>query len=171
VNHTFFISVHTVAATVALLSAILALLSAILALRAAPLVAVHMFSTVVMALSLAPSLWLSRTTNPAPLQLIFLGLLVLSVVMAYRSAEAWRLRPRRTRQRPGHRYVAAVGFNVIGLVTGFVTVGVVRLGWGAIAVTVAAVGIPLVGHQLLGRAVQAARADPPSVAGDVALRP
>jgi membrane-bound metal-dependent hydrolase YbcI (DUF457 family) len=159
-NHTFFIIVHTVAATVALLSAIVAL-------RTARVVTVHTISTTVMAVSLAPSLWLSRTTTPAPLQLIFLGLLLLSVMMTYRSVQAWRLRPRRPRQRPGHRYVAAVGFNLIGLVTGFVTVGVVRLGWGAVGVTLAAVAIPVVGHQLLGRAVQAARADSASVPADV----
>jgi hypothetical protein len=61
-----------------------------------------------------------------------------------------------------------VGFNLIGLVTGFVTVGVVRLGWGAIAVTVAAVAIPGVGHELLRRAVQAARTDSATVPGHLA---
>jgi hypothetical protein len=100
--------------------------------------------------SLAPSLWVSRLTTPGTLQLIFLGLLALSAVMGLRAWQAWGLR-----SRAGHpmndRYLAAVGFNLIGLVTGLVTVGVLRLGAGGLGVTLVGVATPLLGHQLLHR--------------------
>lgn len=105
---------------------------------------------IMMATALVPSLWLSRAANPVPLQVVFSGLLILSVVMGYRGIRAWQLRP-----EPGHRlperYLAAVGFNLIGLLTGLLTVTVLRLGWGGIAVSPVAIGIPLAGHQLLNR--------------------
>jgi hypothetical protein len=142
-SHTFLVSVHAVAATVAVLTGLLAL-------RRTGWVTTHLVSTVVMGGSLAPSLWVSRFTTPPALQLVFLGLLALSVAMGCRAWQAWRLR-----SRPGgagdDRYLVAVGFNLIGLVTGLVTVGVLRLGGGGLGVTLVAVATPLLGHQLLHR--------------------
>ena len=148
--HTIWIVAHATAATVALFSAVLAL-------RSPRLSVVSSVGITAMAATLAPSLWLSRSTNPVPLQLVFLGLLGLALAMSYRGWTAWRIRPR-PGQPLGPRYIAAVGFNLIGLITGFVTVGVLRLGWGTPAVVVAAVTIPAVGHHLLNRAKATARA-------------
>ena len=142
-THDLFIAVHAVAATVALVSALLAR-------RSAAVAGLHATPDVLMAVSLAPSLGLGRGTTPMPLSVVFLALLVLSVVMSYRAVRAWRARPARG-STPDRPYVAALGFNVIGLVTGLVTVGVLRLGWGGLAVTTAAVGIPVLGHLLLRR--------------------
>ena len=142
-THDLFIAVHAVAATVALVSALLAL-------RSSTFAVLHTMSVALMAVSLLPSLWLSRGTTPAPLYAVFLGLLVLSAVMSYRAVQAWRARARRG-STPTRAYVAALGFNVIGLVTGLVTVGVLRLGWGGLAVTAAAVAVPVLGHLLIRR--------------------
>lgn len=155
-THDLFIAVHAAAATVALVSAVLAL-------RNAAFAALHAVSVALMAVSLGPSLWLGRGTTPVPLSVVFLGLLILSVVMSYRAVRAWRARPARG-STPARPYVAALGFNVIGLVTGLVTVGVLRLGWGGLAVTTAAVGIPVLGHLLLRR-VEEALCAPETVGG------
>ena len=151
--HTIWIIAHAATATIALVCAVLAL-------KAPRLVAAHAAFTIAMAATLVPALWLGRTDNPLALSLVFLGLLGLAVVMSYRGWRAWRVRPR-PGQPLGPQYIAAVGFNVIGLVTGFVTVSVLRLGWGTIAVVVAAVTIPAAGHYLLDRAKESARATIP----------
>jgi len=138
VIHTVLVAAHATAATVALISAVLAL-------RAPQLLVVHTVSTIAMSATLVPSLWVSRASTPVPLQLIFLGLLGLSVVMAYRSVRARRYRPAPGEQ-VGPDYLSAVGFNLIGLVTGLVTVAVMDSRWGVIAVVLAAVSIPAAGH-------------------------
>lgn len=159
-SHALLLVVHATAATVALLAALLAL-------RRRRFLPVHAVATLVMALSLAPGLWLRGAATPLPLRLVYLGLFGLALVMSCRALRTWRSAARAG--RPAADHLAVVGFNLIGLVTGFVTVAVLRLGFGVLAVVVAGLGIPVVGHQLLRRAVNVARrldaveaADPPT---------
>lgn len=148
-SHALLLVVHATAATVALLAGLLAL-------RRRRFLPVHAVATLVMALSLAPSLWLGRATTPLLLRLVFLGLFGLALVMSGRALRTWR-----STARPGRPadadHLAVVGFNLIGLVTGFLTVAVLRLGFGTLAVVVVGVGIPVLGHHLLHRAVNVAR--------------
>jgi hypothetical protein len=146
--HTVLVAAHATAATVALGSAVLAL-------RAPRFLALHTVSTVAMSAILVPSLWVSRASNPLPLQLVFLGLLGLSAVMAVRSVRAWLYRPA-PGEPGGPDYLSAVGFNLIGLVTGLVTVAVMDSRLGVLGVVLAAVSIPAAGHLLLQRAKRSA---------------
>ena len=69
---------------------------------------------------------------------------------------AWREQPERGRGTSA-RYVSAIGFNSISLVTGLVAIAVLRAGWGPIAIVVAAVLPTLIARIPLNRAVRARR--------------
>lgn len=145
--HTILIALHATAATAALAAGLGAF-------RFPVLVAVHMVGTVLMTVTLAGALWVGRGRNGVVLEVVFWGLLVLSVVVSYRSARAWRQRPTGS-EGTSAGYVAAVGFNCISLVTGLLAIAALRTGWGPAAIVVAGVFPTLVGRVPLNRALRA----------------
>ncbi|WP_432572940.1 hypothetical protein [Kineococcus sp. SYSU DK005] len=145
--HAILILVHAAAATVALAAGLAAL-------RYPALVGVHAVGTVLMSATLAGALWVGRAGGTAVLDVVFSALLVLSLVMSWRSVRAWQHRPARG-EGTSAGYVAAVGFNCISLVTGLLAVAALRTGWGPVAITAAGVLPALVGRVPLDRAVRA----------------
>lgn len=141
---------HTVLITIHAVAAVLALGAGFLALRthsSRRLFDAHAGTTTVMAAALPLSLvagWADLTTLT---RVLFVALSALAAAMVVR---AWLAR----RAAHGGRSLAVVehvGFNLIALVTGFLTVAVLRTGWGAVGVVVAAIAVPLLGHLLVGR--------------------
>lgn len=141
--HTVLIVVHAVAAVAALGSGFFALR----AHSSRRLFDTHAVTTTVMAAVLPLSLaarWAELTTLT---RILFVALSALAAVMAVRS---WLAR----RAAHGGQSLAGVehvGFTLIALVTGFLTVAVLRTGWGVAGVVVAALAVPLLGHLLVGR--------------------
>ncbi|WP_148239283.1 hypothetical protein [Ruania zhangjianzhongii] len=141
--HNVLIVIHAVAAVAALGTGLLSLRSA----RTTQLLAAHAALTTVMAAVLPLSLavgWSELTTLTRG---IFVALSALAAVMAGRSWLA-----RRAAQR-GHdlAVVEHVGFTLIALVTGFLTVAVLRAGGGSVGVVAAAIAVPLLGHLVMSR--------------------
>ncbi|WP_167133268.1 hypothetical protein [Paramicrobacterium chengjingii] len=134
--HLVFVSLHAALATVALVAGVLGL-------RHPRLLPVHLWSIIGMSLALPFSVvagWAGFTAVTRP---IFVALVVLScfmVIQAFRANRAsrsdahWRI------------VVNCLGFNIIGLTTGFLAVAVLRMGAGPAVVILVAVGVPVVGH-------------------------
>ena len=152
--HALLIGIHAAAAT-------LALIAAVAGFRFPRLASLHAGATLVMAGALGGALWVGRTTTAMPLELVFLALLGLAAYMSYRSLQAWHTRPR-PGQRPGVAYLAALGFNTIGLTTGLLAIGALRLGWGVPAVVIASVAPTLIGRLPLNGILRRARQQSPT---------
>ncbi|WP_432484707.1 hypothetical protein [Kineococcus esterisolvens] len=150
--HTTLIFIHAAAATVALAAGLAAF-------RRPVLVGAHAVGTVLMSATLAGALWVGRGRNAVVLDVVFLALLVLSLVMSYRSVRAWQHRPP-DGEGTSAGYVAAVGFNCISLITGLLAIAALRTGWGPVALVATGVLPTLVGRVPLDRAVHARQRPP-----------
>lgn len=147
--HALLITTHAVAAAVALLAGLVAL-------RHPRAVGVHAVGTVLMTAALGAALWVGRagdTSLPVP---VSGALLVLAVVMSWRSARAWWVRPA-TGAATSAPFVAAVGFTCTSLTTGLLVVAAVRAEQGPVAVVTSALLPVLLGRVLLERAVRRRR--------------
>ncbi|MCI3919415.1 hypothetical protein MO973_04120 [Paenibacillus sp. TRM 82003] len=150
--HAVLITIHATAATVALAAGLAAF-------RYPVLIGTHAVGTVLMSVTLAGVLWVGRGRNAVVLDVVFLALLVLSLVMSYRSVRAWQHRSA-VSESTSAGYVAAVGFNCISLVTGLLAIAVLRTGWGPVAIIAAGVLPTLIGRIPLNRAVHARQRPP-----------
>lgn len=141
--HTVLIVIHAVAAVAALGSGFLALR----AHSPRRLFDAHAVTTTAMAAVLPLSLVAGWADLITLTRVLFVALSALAAAMAVRS---WLAR----RAAHSGQHVAVVehiGFNLIALVTGFLTVAALRTEWGVAGVVVAALAVPLLGHLLVGR--------------------
>ena len=145
---------HLAFLTAHVLAAFLALGTGLATLRGGRWLGTHRVSVLVMSLALPGSIAAGWADSPGATRVVFPGLFLLSLAMVVRTELA-------ARRPPGSpAFIDHVGFTLISLVAGFLTVLVLRLGAGPAGAVAAAVAVPLLGRRLLARVQADAAAVP-----------
>lgn len=147
-EHTVLITVHAVFATAAFAAGLLVMVAAVRRDDRRPWpVRAHTVGISVMSAALPPSLVVGWSGFAGPAGPIFVGLTVLAGYMVWTSLRA----DRAWRASQVLQVVDDVGFNLVGLGTGFLAVAVLRAGGSVVGIVLVAVVTPLIGHWVIHR--------------------